>query len=714
MGISGRPRFRLTTLGALALTGDEGPLAGAAAQRRSLALLALLALGRTKGVTRDKLVAYLWPESGEERAHHALAQLLYGLRRDLGTADVAAGTNDLRLNRDVISVDLDDFEAALARQDLEGAVAAYGGPLLDGFHLGGASEFERLVDGERADLAKRMGAALETLAQTASGRGDHVAAAGWWRRVAAIDPLSSRVALGLMRALEAGGDRAGALQHARDHARIVRAELDAAPDALVTAFVADLRRTPLPPPRREGPAVASIAVLPFVNLGPDPDTEYVSDGITEELINALTRVAGLRVAARMSAFAFKGSTADVRDVGARLNVGTVLEGSVRKAGGRVRIAAQLVNAADGYHLWSETYDRKLDDVFAVQDELARAIAGKLAHTLLPVATAPLVKQATSSMPAYLLYLRGKHHLAQRTEEGFRKAIDCFDLAIESDPTYAPAHSGLASAYILFCFDEYRGLSPQLAMPRGKAAAQRALELDATQAEPHAALGWVSLFYEWDWGAAERAFQRAIALQPNLAVSHHWYALYLMAMGRAEESIAELHRTLALDPLFPIVPTNLGRAYAFAGRIEDAVTHFRLTLEMDPDFVPAQFELARMLGLQGQFAEARAVCRAARAGAPDSVRPLVAMAWVEARAGAADVARAVLAELAERATRQYVPRYYVAAAYGALGDRDRALEELAKACDERSAYAVFLKVELMFEYLRGDARFGALLKRVGLV
>src|SRR3989449_2753099 len=293
MGISGRPPFRLTTLGALALSGEEGPLAGAAAQRRSLALLALLALGRTKGVSRDKLVAYLWPESAEERAHHALAQLLYGLRRDLGKADVAAGTNELRLNREVISVDLDDFEAALARHELERAVAAYGGPLLDGFHLGRAPEFERLVDSERADLAKRMGAALETLAEAASGRGDHVAAARWWRRLAAVDALSSRVALGLMRALEAAGDRAGALQHAREHSRIVRAELDAAPDALVTAFVAELRRTPLPPPRVRSPAVASIAVLPFVNLGLDPDTEYVSDGITEELINALTRVAGL-------------------------------------------------------------------------------------------------------------------------------------------------------------------------------------------------------------------------------------------------------------------------------------------------------------------------------------------------------------------------------------------------------------------------------------
>jgi len=677
-----------------------------------LALLALLALGRSKGVSRDKLVAYLWPESGEERAHHALAQLLYGLRRDLGKAEVAAGTTELRLNREVISVDLDDFEAALAGRELERAVAAYGGPLLDGFHLGGAPEFERLVDAERADLAKRMGAALEALAEAASGRGDHGAAVSWWRRLAAADALSSRVALGLMRGLDAAGDRAGALQHAREHARIVRAELDAAPDALVTAFVAELRRTPLPPPRPQSPAVASIAVLPFVNLGPDPDTEYVSDGITEELINALTRVAGLRVAARMSAFAFKGSMADVRDVAARLNVGTVLEGSVRRAGTHLRIAAQLINAADGYHLWSETYDRELHDMFAVQDELARAIAGTLARTLVPGPRPSLVKPATSSMPAYLLYLRGQHYLAKRTQEGFRKAIELFDVAIESDPAYALAYAGLANAYILFGFDEYRGLPPELAMPRGKAAAQRALELDPALAEPHAALGWVALFYEWDWGAAEREFQRAIAAQANLAVGHHWYALYLMAMGRADESIAEMQRALALDPLFPIVATNLGRAYGFARRYDEAVAHYRLTLEMDPGFMPAQFELARVLALRGEFDEARAVCRAARAGAPENIRPLVAAAWVEARSGANEAAHAVLAELEERAAREYVPHFYVAGAYAALGDRERAIQHLVRACDERSGYAVFIRVE-MFHDLQDDPRFRALLKRVGL-
>jgi len=324
----------------------------------------------------------------------------------------------------------------------------------------------------------------------------------------------------------------------------------------------------------------------------------------------------------------------------------------------------------------------------------------------------LVKQATSSMPAYLLYLRGRHYLAKRTEESLRKAIELFELAIESDPAYAVAYAGLANAYILLGFDEYRGLPPEVAMPRGKAAAQRALELDTTLGEAHAALGWVSLFYEWDWGSAERELLRAVAAQPNLAAGHHWYALYLMAMGRADESIAEMQRALALDPLFPIVSTNLGRAYAFARRFDEAVAHYRLALEMEPGFLPAQFELARVLALQGAFKEARALCRAAREGASDSVRPLVAMAWVEARAGAA-AARTLLAELEERATREYVPHYYVAGAYAALGDRERAIQHLVRACDERSGYAVFLKVE-MFHDLQDDPRFVELLKRVGLV
>src|SRR5438445_475875 len=363
-------------------------------------------------MSRDKVVAYLWPESDAERAHHALAQLLYALRRDLGKADATVGASELRLNRDVISVDLDDVEAALARHEFERAVAAYGGPLLDGFHLGGALEFERLVEVERAQLAKRVAAALESLADDAARRGDHAGAAAWWRRLAGLDPLSSRVAVALMRALVAAGDRAAALQHAREHERTVRTELEAAPAAPVTALAAELRRPP-PPPRRSSLAIASIAVLPFVSLGPDPDTEYVSDGITEELIGALAKVSGLRVAARMSAFAFKGAHTDVRDVAARLNVGTVLEGSVRKAGERLRIAAQLINAADGYQLWSETYDRTLGDMLTVQDELARAISGKLA-TRLVSQPQPLVRQSTSSMQAYILFFLGQHYMAVPT------------------------------------------------------------------------------------------------------------------------------------------------------------------------------------------------------------------------------------------------------------------------------------------------------------
>jgi len=713
IGISGQPPYRLTTLGALALASEDRPLPPSATQRRCLAFLALLALGRDKGMSRDKVVAYLWPESDAERAHHALAQLVYALRRDLGKADATAGASELRLNRDLISVDLDDVEAALARHEFERAVAAYGGPLLDGFHLGGALEFERLVEVERAQLAKRVAAALESLADAAAQRGDHAGAAAWWRRLAGLDPLSSRVAVALMRALVAAGDRAAALQHAREHERTVRTELDAAPDAPVTALAAELRRTPTPPPRRSSPALASIAVLPFVSLGPDPDTEYVSDGITEELIGALAKVPGLRVAARMSAFAFKGAHTDVRDVAARLNVGTVLEGSVRKAGERLRIAAQLINAADGYQLWSETYDRTLGDMFTVQDELARAIAGKLATRLVSPPGPPLVRQSTSSMPAYMLFLRGQHYLAARTEEGLRRAIECFELALESDPGYALAYAGLANAYVLFGFDEYRGQPPSVAMPRGKTAALKALELDPALAEPHAALGWVSLFYEWDWSGAEREFQRAIALKPDAAVGHHWFALYLMATGRADESIAAMQRALTLDPLFPIVPTNLGRAYAFARRYPEAVAHYRLALEMDPRFLPAQFELARVLGLQGDLGEARAVCRAARAAAPESVRPLLAEGWIEARAGQGAKARTVLRELEERAQRQYVSAYYVAAIHAELGDADRAFRSLQQGCDERAGYSVYLKVEPMCDRLRDDPRFGALLKRVGL-
>jgi TolB-like protein len=367
--------LHLKTLGAAVLEGDAGPLGGAAAQRKSVALLALLAPAGERGVSRDKIVAYLWPDADAERAGHRLTQVLYALRRDLGVDDLFVGSADLRLNPSRLSCDAGDFRVARQAGDLACAVLLYAGPFLDGFFLTGAPEFERWVENERAGFAREYEEALETLAAEAAGRGDARQAAEWWQRLADHDPLSSRVTVHLMSALAAAGNRAAALEWARAHQELVQRELEAAPNPAVLALADQLRRRPESTPmvRAPRPGEVSIAVLPFANLSSVPGNDFFSEGLTEEVMTGLAQLAGVRVAARTSVNAFRKDELDAREIGRRLGVGALLEGSIRQSGDRVRLTAQLMAASDGCHLWSEKFERRVEDPFAVQDELAQAI-----------------------------------------------------------------------------------------------------------------------------------------------------------------------------------------------------------------------------------------------------------------------------------------------------------------------------------------------------
>ena len=307
-----------------------------------------------------------------------------------------------------------------------------------------------------------------------------------------------------------------------------------------------------------GPRIPAIAVLPFVNMSADPDNEFFSDGMTEELINALSRVPGLRVVSRTSAFTFKGRQVDVREVGQRLNVGTVLEGSVRRWADRLRVTAQLIDAADGYHLWSDSYERKLADVFVLQEELAQSIVRSL--PLAPSRSTPevLVRPSTSATEAYTLYLRGRFFALKRTVEGLVTGIGLFEQAIQQDPGYALAHAGLAECWVLRGFEEFGDLAPLEAMPRAKVAAQRALELDPKLAEGYTWSGVLSFLFDWDPVAAESFFRRAIELRPDYSLAHAWYAVFLMARGRHDEAIARSGHAAELDPL-AFSHSGVGRA-----------------------------------------------------------------------------------------------------------------------------------------------------------
>jgi TolB-like protein len=374
--------LHLRTLGAAVLEGDAGPLRGAAAQRKSVALLGLLGPAGDRGVGRDKILAYLWPDADAERAVHRLAQVLYSLRRDLAADDLFLGTTELRLNPSHMRCDAHEFAVACQTGDLARAVSLYRGPFLDGFFLRGAQEFERWMENERAGFAREYAEVLETLAAEAAARGDARAAAEWWRRLADHDPLSSRVMIHLMSALAAAGDRAAALEWAGAHQALLQRELEAVPNPAVLALAERLRRSPENTPMvRASPDEVSIAVLPFANLSAASRNDFFSEGLTEEIRSALAQLGGVRVVARSSVNAFRTDELDAREIGRRLGVKALLEGTIRQWGDRVRLTAQLIASSDGCHLWSEKFDRRVEDPFAVQDELAQAIVQGIRDSL---------------------------------------------------------------------------------------------------------------------------------------------------------------------------------------------------------------------------------------------------------------------------------------------------------------------------------------------
>jgi TolB-like protein len=378
------PVLRLRLLGTPGIEGAAGPLTGSATQGQSLALLAVLACAGERGVAREKLFTLLWPETTATRASHRLSQLAHWARRRLQCPDLIVGTSELRLNQERVGCDLWEFVAARRSGELERAAELYGGPLLDGFFLPDSVDFERWVDSRRSALAREYQETLEALAVQAELRGDVRAAAGWWRKLAEHEPLSSRVTMHLMTALTAAGDRARALEQAQMYQTQVREELEAEPNPAVLALATQLRRMPAETADVAAPArPIAIGVLPLAALEEGPEAHALAQGLTEELTTAAATIPGVRVAARTSLVASRHATEDVREIGARLGLDVVLEGSVRQGDGRVRLTVRLVDVSDGCHLWTERYDRRVTEGFDGQDAMARdvieAVRRQLAH-----------------------------------------------------------------------------------------------------------------------------------------------------------------------------------------------------------------------------------------------------------------------------------------------------------------------------------------------
>jgi TolB-like protein/Tfp pilus assembly protein PilF len=454
----------------------------------------------------------------------------------------------------------------------------------------------------------------------------------------------------------------------------------------------------------------SIVVLPFVNMSSDKENEYFSDGMTEELINALANVDGLRVVSRTSAFAFKGKDVEIRQIGQKLNVGAVLEGSIRRDGERLRVTAQLINVADDNHVWSKTYDRELKNVFDVEDELARSIVQALKPKLVQAEAVPLVKPATANLAAHDLYLKGRYLWNKRTGEALTKAIGYFQQAIEQDPSYALAYVGLADATALL--PEYGSMSAAEALPKAKQAALRALELDGTLAEAHDVLALIS-DANFEWSTAEHEYRRAIELKPEYPTAHHRYALLLDATGRVEEGLAEAERARQLDPTSLIINGMMSGLLTQARKYDRAIEQAKKTLELDPEFWLARMHLAGAYIGQSRYAEAVTEL--------DKLRPFAAIpaiytgfvGYVYAISGQRADALRTLAELEERSEREYVAPTAVALIYTGLGNKDQAFAWLDRAYAARDSWVRHLKSHSVFDSLRSDPRFTRLLKQMHL-
>jgi TolB-like protein/DNA-binding SARP family transcriptional activator len=751
-------RYRLRTFGPPALFGadDDSFLGHHGHHRRRLALLAVVAAGGERGRSRDQLLLLFWPDATQTRARHSLDQLLYALRSSLGES-VFDGVNPVRLNPDVVGSDVGAFNAALERGDLETAVDEYRGPFLDGFYLSDAPEFERWADAERARLATSYAGALERLAQNAAATHDHAAALQRWRALVEFDPVSGKNAAGLIGALVNAGDHAAALQYAKRYEALVAEELGLGADPAVAALVADVRAKgsgdrattirlppsttssaqqlapvdlPLPnrsPRRRLAPYVIptlltvavsavvwlfpardhaaraasepSIAVLPFTNLSSAPQDAALVDGLTEELIAVLAKVRNLRVIARTSAFAFKNSDAGVRRIADSLGVSNLLEGSVQQAGSHLRVQVRLVDARDGSTRWSETYDRESKDVFAVQSDIAGAVARALDLQLRASTLATIRRGSTTNVAAHELYLRGNDPALIRSDSGARAGLEYFRQAIALDSGYAAAYAGLARMRLRSSLGDDNELPLGERLALAEQAALKAVALDDSLGEAHATLGLVRRM-NYDMASAETELKRAVELEPANARFHEWLVLQYVATERPADALVEARHALELDPLSPTANAEVARALLANDRCDEALAQLEKLRSLRPPLLRAGSIAAQCYARKRMWPAAIAELR--RSSPTAGTRGQGLLGYALARAGRTDEARQILAALLDRSRRINGGAFEVATVYAGLGELDQAFTWLDKAVDDHSV--AFDVLSTVVDDLRRDPRF----------
>jgi len=459
--------------------------------------------------------------------------------------------------------------------------------------------------------------------------------------------------------------------------------------------------------------IRSMVVLPFENLSGDKDQQYFTDGMTDELIAHLAKIRSLRVISRTSSMEYKGTHKTLSEIARNLNVDAVVEGTVLRSGDRVRITAELVQVSTDRHLWAETYESQLGDVLALQSRVASAIVNEIRINLTPEEQQRLASTRSVSAEGYEDYLKGRYYWNKRSQQGLTKAIEYFQLATEKDPHYALAFAGLADCYSIIGSAIVGTVPSQDVAPKAKAAALRALELDDTLAEAQTSLATVRFNYDWDWPGAAQGFQRSIELNPSYATAYQRYSLYLMAMGRTKESLAQMNRARELDPLSISMSFSLGWRLYMAHQYDQAIEQLQNTLDMDPNFALPRMVLGQAYEQKGAYPQALAELQKAISASHDSPQMLGALGHFYGASGNRSAAEKVLAQLMEQSKKQYVSPFYVAIVYAGLSENDKALDWLEKAYKDRSNAIVFSKVDPQLDALRSSPRFKSLLHRLAL-
>jgi DNA-binding SARP family transcriptional activator len=701
-------------------------------RRKPKLLVKLLALQPYHQLHREQVMEMLWPDSDPESAANNLHKAIHMARHALEpNLKSASGSHFILTQGQQISlhapgrlwIDLEAFEQRAAEafqrdevKTYEAALALYQGDLLLG------DLYEDWATTRREQLRTQYQDLLGQLAQLYERRGEYQRSIERLKALIACDSSNEEAHRRLMLLYARMGHRHQALQTYQQCGEALRRTLDAEPDEATAKLHEEIINGQVRPfssrgaqrDQHDAESINSLAILPLVNSSADPNAEYLSDGITESIINNLSQLTRLHVMAHSTVFRYKGRVVDPQEVGRSLNVRAVLTGRVLQLGDSLIIRVELVNTADGSQLWGEQYDQSASDVLAVQEEIAKRISEKLQLKLTGAEREQLVKRHTESTEAYQAYLRGRYCWNKRTEEGLKKGIEYFRQAIEIDPCYALAYAGLADSYVVLGSFGVSALAPEEAFPRAKEAATRALEIDETLAEAHASLAFCLESYDWDWAAAHREFTRAIELKPDCTTAHHWYGLeYLTAMGRLDEAFAEIKQAHELEPLSLSINTDFGFLPYLMRQYDEAIDAYRKALELDQSFVYTHWKLGLAYEQKAMYEEAIAEFQKAIALSGGSAQAIVLLGHAYAVSGKKKEALKVLDELGELSKHRYVSSYRVAAIYLGLGETERAFEWLERAAHERDGWLVWLNVDPVFDHLRSHPRFTDLVRRVGL-